>query len=210
MDKKIPYLIIDTETTGLDPEKNAVIEIAAMPWTPSSTSPIIPSYFHTLVKPHTSAQITEQALKVNGHYWCQPTFDTLDEDQLKKRKAAKTPIDAIRNLNAYIKKVFPSSEYHKKIVLVGWNVSFDELFLKSMHKRCVYTNKTSLPWLFHYHKIDMLSVLRYVDMMKNIRRKSYSLENIAKDLGVDFVKEGLKAHNAVDDVFLVLKVIEYL
>jgi DNA polymerase III epsilon subunit-like protein len=59
--KNKKYLVIDTETGGLDPEKNSILSIAGVLWEPGKT---IEPVFDMYVKEH-FIDVEPAALKVN-------------------------------------------------------------------------------------------------------------------------------------------------
>jgi DNA polymerase III epsilon subunit-like protein len=189
------YLLIDTETTGLDPRKNAVIEIGAQILS-DRLEVVETDPFRVLIRPHEDAVIDKRALNVNNHHWC------ADKDSEEYQKAL-TPEAALEALEAFLKPHFDIVTW---IVLVGWNVGFDEEFLKGLfyhvHKEEPTTGRP--PWPFHYHKIDLLGVVRFFDARIGRARKSYKLEHIAKDLFG--VMSDFAMHTALGDSQMCIKV----
>jgi oligoribonuclease (3'-5' exoribonuclease) len=206
------YVALDTETTGLDHSKHAIIEIAAMALTESFEPIDDGDFYQTLVRPFSDAVIDDGALHVNNHWWAKdPTSDGY--------KKAIDPADAWEGLYAYLKRHYAPKEDNKPhmICLVGWNPGFDEAFLRELHSHyhtqgpvdvkanAAYARREG--WPFHYHKIDFLSVCRYLDARHNRRRRSYKLEHIAAYyFGEGLMK--LAAHSALGDVKLSLEVMK--
>jgi DNA polymerase III epsilon subunit-like protein len=211
--KRPKYVALDTETTGLDHHRHAIIEIAAMALDHNFKPIDEGDFYQTLVRPFSDAVIDDGALNVNNHWWAKdPTSDGF--------KKAKDPADAWEGLYAYLKQHYvPADKEDGKphmICLVGWNPAFDEAFLREMHSHyhsrgdvAVKANAAyvSRGWPFHYHKIDFLSICRYLDARHNRVRRSYKLEHVAAYyFGEGLMK--LAAHSALGDVKLTLEVLE--
>lgn len=166
------YLLIDTETTGLEPDRHAVLEIGAQALTPSLNVAEIPP-FHVHIRPHTKAIIDDRALNVNKLWWA-------NDPNAEGYKKALAPKDAWEQFNKWLTEHFEVATW---VVLVGWNVSFDEAFLKGFFRHNIGGEPVTgqPPWPFHYHKIDLLGLVRYFDARMGKVRKSYKLEDIAQD-----------------------------
>jgi DNA polymerase III epsilon subunit-like protein len=189
------YLLIDTETTGLHERKNAIVEIGAQVLD-DKMQLVEAAPFHCLVRPHKDAVIDKRALNVNNHHW----VEDHDSDEWKK---ALPPDKAWEAMEEFLK---PHYDILTWIVLVGWNVGFDEMFLKGMYHHINGEDPTvgRPPWPFHYHKIDLLGVVRFIDARMGRVRKSYKLEHMAKDyfgVAADFAM-----HTALGDSQMCLKV----
>jgi DNA polymerase III epsilon subunit-like protein len=189
------YLLIDTETTGLDARKNAIIEVGAQVLD-EQLNPVEAPPFHALVRPHEGAIIDKRALNVNNHHWVE---DPKSDGYAK----ALDPKVAWQALDTFLTEQYDVATW---IVLVGWNVGFDEEFLKGLHVN-VHDSEPTVgkpPWAFHYHKIDLLGVVRFFDARLGRNRRSYKLEHIAKEyFGVmsDFAM-----HTALGDSQMCIKV----
>ena len=113
-------LFVDTETTGLDPTKHELLEVAAIRTDPTGTT-IISKYQATL-KPMHLERAEPKALEVNGYaQW--------------KNEPCTEPgdvVDALQKLAI-------------GTVLVGQNVSFDEGFLSPLFTRL----GMKPPWGYH-------------------------------------------------------------
>lgn len=99
---------IDTETTGLDPDLNDVIEFAVIRVTPEGGE----KRWQTKIKPENIETAHPKALEVNGY------TEEKWADAPSMADAGPTIVEILRNS-----------------VLVGHNVSFDEAMLKANLKR---------------------------------------------------------------------------
>jgi DNA polymerase-3 subunit epsilon len=189
------YLLIDTETGGLEPDRHPILEIGAQVLTETLDKADIPP-FHTYVRPHEGAVIDDRALNVNKLWWSK------DPNEQGYKDAAK-PEAAWEQFTAWLTQQFEVATW---VVLVGWNVGFDENFLKGFFRHNVGGEPVTgqPPWPFHYHKIDLLGVVRFFDARMGNVRKSYKLEHIAKDyygVAADFAM-----HTSLGDSDMCLKV----
>lgn len=105
-------IFIDTETTGLDPERNAVIEVAAVRLDPGTLAEM--EVFQRNVRPWAGAEWTAEAERVHG------VTETEAEDYPNARAVYG---DLIRWLGPRPR-------------IYGWNVAFDVRFLYAGFRRC--------------------------------------------------------------------------
>ncbi len=199
------YLLIDTETTGLDPHQACVLEIGAHVLDIKDGSIVLrpdTPHFHTLVRPFDDASIHPAALKVNNHYWAKDPKDP-------KYKEAKPIEEAWAALMAYLLEHYEKPSW---IILVGWNVGFDENFLKhAMYERVNRPGQEVRErWPFHYHKLDLLTICRYIHIKQGRVREgspriAYKLETMVEHC---FSKLGeFTMHTALGDAEMALEVL---
>ncbi|MHC4619102.1 MAG: 3'-5' exonuclease [Planctomycetota bacterium] len=201
------YIALDTETTGLDPAKNTIVELAAIALDDKLQPRNEDDVYQTLVKPWEGADIHPRALEVNGHYWCQ------DPESDAYKKAVSYPAAWNGFLEYMVKHFGPEPKW---IIMIGWNPSFDEGFLRAMHARAFDLNMSidDLPspaaaynvetWPFHYHKLDYLSICRYLDIRAGRTRRTYKLERIAGHYFGDAMVK-MAEHTALGDTQLAIK-----
>lgn len=198
------YLLLDTETTGLDPEHHAIIELAAMKLIVEDGTfgiPVGHKHFHTLVRPAEHHSIDARALEVNKHYWCK-------DKESKEYKSALEYGAAWAALYVWLKKNYAKPEW---LILCGWNPSFDEAFLRYMHSypempgtagNAAYVRSN---WPFHYHKLDFLSIARYLDVRAQRSRKTYKLEKMAEHFYG--AASTFAMHSALGDCHMALQIL---
>lgn len=100
-----PFAILDTETTGLDPQRHEILEIAVK-------SPL--GTFHSLIKPVRLDTAEPKALELNG-YARNP----------ERWENAPTIEEVLPKVMAYL----------EGCIMVGHNVSFDKGFLAAAHQQ---------------------------------------------------------------------------
>lgn len=196
------YVLLDTETTGLVAGQCSIIELGARELNDNFEE--VGDEFHLEIRPIDGRFIHPKAIEVNGHTWA--------SDPVERAKRPG-PIDAWNTFYQWLVDRFGVHEV-KWIVLVGWNISFDETMLKDWHElarkndrlfrelnpdKPAYTDK---PWPFHYHKIDLLGTARYLDAMSGVTRRSYKLEHLAQELFGGVSK--FTMHTALGDCYMAL------
>jgi DNA polymerase III epsilon subunit-like protein len=219
------YLLIDTETTGLDPNRHACLEVGATILDEKldpSTAP--ETVFHHYIRPSPTAIVDRQALEINGHTWA---ADSAAEGYQR----AVEPHVAWKNLYDWLARQCAAGGEPRNVIAVGWNVGFDVGFLKRLW--CEYlidlAPRLGVPnwqalrdrplkghgWPMHYHILDLIGVCRYLDIRAGRTRKGYKLGLIAKDVLSDETRAGISTklgaeHTALADAFTALHVVRAL
>lgn len=212
------YLAVDSETTGLDPLRTAIIELGATVLD-EKLQPVDDAVFHCLIQPFANARIEPQAIKINGHTW---VTDTSSETY----KNALVPAHAWEQFVKYLRQHY-GEELKPAPIIVGWNPGFDEGFLKQLYR--AYLRRLSLEfgvpfdelqarplpghkWPLHHHKIDGIGIARYLDIRNGTTRGSYQLAKMRQELcPVGGLAEKYGAsHTALADIFAMLDVLNVM
>lgn len=177
-------LWFDTETTGLDPVENDIIQIAGKVIIDKKEI----ESFNILCQPHSFDNISEQALEVNGRTVAElHTFPEANEAYIKLYCMFETYIDK------YDKK--------DKFIPCGQNVKFDVNFLGEYWRKCGDN------YFFSYVGAASFDTMQLAVMFEmKLGRKvfeSYRLENLYKVL---FKKEMDGAHDALADIEATIEV----
>lgn len=126
-------LIIDVETTGVDPLKHACIEIGAM-LLDRDLNPL--KEYTTYIAPWEGAEIQPEAMAVNG-------ITPADLERAPGIAEVVEQFDCIFQPAA------------RRLFLSGWNVWFDHGFLKMLY------TKAQRPWPFRSRMLDMQSIVTF-------------------------------------------------
>lgn len=112
-------VVIDLETGGFNPEKDAILEIAAVTLSVDKSGLLLPSetIFHA-VNPFPGANIEASAIEFTGIAVHSPLRGAIDEAQ------------AIKNIFQHIRSEIKQHECNRAI-LVAHNAAFDHQFLKA-------------------------------------------------------------------------------
>ncbi len=181
--------VVDTETTGLDPINNEVIEVSMcrLFLDVKDSNEEIKTWLLQAVKPET---IEDAALKISGHK---------REDILNLSKFGK---------ENYIhpKKVLPDIENWimqdnmavTDRVMVGQNVLFDYNMLNALWKR--HDAYDTFPFQTGPNKftLDTKDITVLIDLCTGKKRERYNLGSLVKSFGV----KSRKAHRAEEDVIM--------
>jgi len=121
-------IIVDVETTGIDPEKHSIVSIGALDFLNPENQ------FYQECRIWDEAEIMKEALKING----------FSEEEIKDPKK-KTLEETIKNFIEWTMGI-------KEKVLAGENPSFDKDFLKNSAQRF------GIDWMPSYRTIDLHSL----------------------------------------------------
>lgn len=180
--KKANYIVFDTETGGLDSEKNPILEIALITFDNNFKELM---RYETYIKPYDDLIVEPQALAANG---------------IKMRNVEKEGISksqAIKNLEDYFKRSMPGRHPSLKPVVVGHNIPFDIRFMDK---------------LFRSSKNQFSSLISdiYVDTMVDAKRAwptidSLNLSRCCEEADIKLVS----AHRAMPDVIATYKLFKF-
>jgi DNA polymerase-3 subunit epsilon len=168
---KSKLLFIDTETTGLNPKKNGIIQIAAL---------YEEDEFETQNNPLTyGAKIDKEALKING---------------IKKKWIKKMPDNGLEKFVTWMDKHVNKYDKSDKFVAVGYNVKFDVEMLHGEANRQAFEFMGSY---IDWRVIDVLTLVRTAHYLGQMPAEptDFKLGTICKVYGIPE-----PSHNALDDV----------
>jgi len=111
---KINFLWLDVETTGLDPVRNDIIQMACIPVVNGTEDT---KHFNEFCQPFDWKTVDDKALSINN----------ISRDQLYKAQAPSVMVD---HFIAYCK------QYGVKFTIAGYNAEFDRNFLSNLFKKC--------------------------------------------------------------------------
>ena len=126
-------LIIDVETTGIDCNKHACIELGAM-LLDRDLNPI--REYSTFITPWEGAEIQSEAMAVNG----------ITPAELERAPSVSEVVEQFHC-------IFQPDQ--RKLFISGWNVWFDVGFLKAMYGRA------GRDWPFRSRMLDMQSIVTF-------------------------------------------------
>jgi DNA polymerase III alpha subunit (gram-positive type) len=169
--------VIDCETTGLDYQLNDVIEVSF--WRISDGEQKT-----WCLKPLNISEISDKALKVNGH-----KKEDLLHATASGKETYREPSDVISEIEAW---VISDGVPIEDRVFLGQNSDFDYKFLQNLWK------KAGSPDTFPFggFVVDTIQLTRLIDMCTGKKRKRYNLGSLVRDFGITKAK----AHRAEGDV----------
>ena len=168
-------LYFDTETTGLNPVHNDIIQIAGV----IEIDGKIMEEFNLTCQPFSFDNISKQALEINKR--------TVDEIREFQKPAF---------LHADLKKLFSKyvDQYNKndKFIPAGQNVRFDIDFLHQFFQK--NNDKYFGSWL-KWQGVDLLALASILQYAGKFTLENLKLETLAKHFRVE-----LEAHDALEDI----------
>lgn len=168
--------VCDTETTGLDPLRNDVIEVSFYRMTDNIQKT-------WCVKPTNVDNIEAVALKINGH-----KYEDLAHQTKYGREVYQEATSVIVEIENWIAVDEASSDQR---VLVGQNTSFDKLMLEHLWNKC--NSGGTFP--FGRRTMDTIQLQFAIDFCSGSMSSSYSLSALTKKYGV----KNEKSHSAAAD-----------
>jgi DNA polymerase-3 subunit epsilon len=169
-------LWFDTETTGLDPVKNDIIQIAGI----VEIDGDVKEEFNIKCQPINYDTISQDALKVHG----------ISIDQLKTFQTSKDgKNEFLKIMDKYVDK-FNKDD---KFTPAGQNVQFDVNMLREWF---IKNGERFGSGSYHnYHMIDTVTLARTMSYEKVFHLENHKLETLAKRYSIE-----IDAHNALSDI----------
>lgn len=168
--------VCDTETTGIDPIRNDVIEVSFYRLSDEAQRT-------WCIKPSSIEGIEAAALKVNGH-----KYEDLTHQTKYGREVYGEASKVIIEIENWIAEDNISSDFR---VLVGHNISYDKLMLQYLWNKC--NSEGTFP--FGRRNIDTMHLQFAMDYCIEELSPAYSLSALVKKYGV----KNDKAHSAAAD-----------
>lgn len=167
-------LWIDTETTGLDAGKCAIWQLAGI----VEVAGEVKEEFDIRICPFEGALVEEGALKLQDG--AVSISDGMPEKQAHEQLT--------RVLNYFVNKF----DRDDKFVLAGYNISFDDPFLRALFVR---TGDKYFGSYFAWPKLDVQTLVALYYSEMSFRPPNFKLETIAPLFGI-----ALDAHDALSDI----------
>lgn len=170
-------IFIDTETTGLDPKKHGVIEMAGL--VEVNDKPV--EEFNFKIRPFPDDVIDREAMKIHG---------VTEEEVRQWLPPVKAHESLIELLSRYIDRYEKTDKFH----WVGYNAYFDVDMTREWFKK--NNDKYFGAWFFH-PPLDVMILAAYALREERPRVGSFNQTNIAEHLGITVNRE--KMHGALYD-----------
>lgn len=133
MKRAVPFVVLDTETSGLDPLKHSLLSVGLVDWTGDRSLEFLVKEPEIVSDP--------ESMKVN-HI-----------DLEKVQAQGLTPVQACERLAQYIDEL--SQAAGESVMVVGHNVAFDIAFLRRIHHIAGYPFSS----VFSHRTVDTHSLL---------------------------------------------------
>lgn len=151
-------VIVDIETSGLNPQKNSILEIGAVDFFNPSNR------FYQKCRIFEGEAVDSKALEINGY----DKKQLYDQSKQDIKKLLLNFIDWIKPINDK--------------TLGGQNVDFDILFLNEAIKRC------NIDWIFGWRKIDLHTLVYCDHLKKGVNPPTKNeLSSLSGDKIMEYV-----------------------
>ena len=166
---------LDCETTGLDPQKNALIQIAAL----IEIDGKIKNRLNLFLKPLDIDKVDPKALELQGR--------TIEE--IKKYPPPEKSFKILKEeMSLFVDKF----DKHDKFVMAGYYVKFDIDFLRAFFEKL--NDNYFGSWFFSV-SYDVQFLIAQQIIKKSLRTPNYKLSTMCEKFGVK-----IKAHDAMSDI----------
>lgn len=176
-------LYLDTETTGLNPEKNGIWQIGGI----VEIDGKIKDKFNFIFAPSLEDEVDDYALKMSGY---------ASEEALRAIKNSSNK--AFNSFIAILEKHISKFNTSEKFTLCGYNVGFDDGFLRAWftknHEK--YYGSYITPY-----KIDVYTLTALLWGHGKLDIPKLKLETVADHLGIE-----INAHDALSDIEATYKI----
>jgi DNA polymerase-3 subunit epsilon len=179
-------LFLDTEATGLNPERNGIIQLSAI----MDINGEAVEEFDERVKPWDACEFTKEAQDVTG--------------KTREQIAEFTPERvAYSGFTSFLSRHISPYDKLDKAFIVGYNASFDNSMIRALAARCGDKYFGSFVWS------PFLDVMTLAGMKLKVKRSqmvNFKLESVAREiLGAKEV-ESLKFHDSLEDIRVTRKI----
>ena len=168
---EMPYIVFDCETTGLDEEKDRIIQLGMIKVFPTTKEQVI---FDKLFNPQIGRENQITAYKIHK----------ISPDILLTKKPFQYHAEEILE---FLNDV----EY-----LVGHNILFDLEFLTAAFKRLGLNQKHGIPWVDLFKKTDYTVIDTYkmsISAFPTLER--YRVVDVAKHLGIESTRKKVVSYS---------------
>ena len=171
-------LNFDVETTGLNPESDAVVSLSGQTLSLEDRVLTIDKIFDYRLSPHEGANIDEKAMEING---------LVDIENFPDAKDVVRKFKLLLGNNKF-------SRWDGRYFLMGYNLGFDKAFLESLFRR--YSDQNLVEYT-NFYIIDVFG--SYSEMLLHSERGSKETSNLklstlAKDFNIQTTD-----HNSLSD-----------
>ena len=171
-------LFIDTETGGINPMKNSLLEIGLVVWREGKITD------ENLIKiKHDDYTVTPIAMDIN------------DINLKEHEKDAVSTEKAIETIMKYKGKHFKDN----KAVIGGHNTSFDTNFIKQLFKESDYIYGKN----FSHREVDTASILKYLSHKERFNKELKSLNDAIDYFDLKITKK--ERHTGIADALITAK-----
>lgn len=179
------FVFLDVETTGLDPEKYSVFQIAGI-----ISANGVEEEFDFKVRPYKGESITDDAKKKTG----------MTDEILQ---TFPDPSETYKKFKDLLLKYDIGTTYKDKAFFIGYNSDFDMRFMRSFFE---YNNDKTFGYTFHWPDLDVCRLIAFQLVAKRSNIKSFKLTDIYEFI---FGHTFEDAHDAMADIRATKELFEF-
>ncbi|MDA3833519.1 MAG: 3'-5' exonuclease [Spirochaetales bacterium] len=168
-------LYFDTETTGLDPKANDIIQLAMI----IEIDGKVKEEVNMKMQPFDYDSVQEGALKVHGI-------------SIEEMKSFQTPQEAHKKIKKILSRHINKFDKRDKFFPAGYKVGFDLDFLSEFFKK---NNDKYLGSYQNWQGLDPLPVFRLYGALGMVKVPNYKLTTMCEFLDIE-----IDAHDALSDI----------
>ncbi len=188
-------LWFDTETTGLDPYRNGMIQLAMI----MDIDGKAVNEVQINIQPFPFDVFQNKEGKQSDANWGD-ILGTSIPDSIETPTGIKIadlcgylkPQIALGQINAFLQKHISRFDKKDKVYIGGYNVPFDIAFLSKFYEK---SRDNYLGSYINWKQIDVRSILYLLDYKGTVKLDNYKLSTICEYYGIE-----LEAHNPMSDI----------
>jgi len=187
-----PYLVLDTETTGLNPDDgHEITQLSALALNATNLKIHPAGKFNVFIKPQKPELASPEAIAVAEASW-----KKANESGVHPKVAAQKFMDWAASLN-------PKGTSIYKPIFSGWNVPFDLKFVNHL-LTTTGVAKTEKERPYHYNSVDVMTMyFALLESHPDIRDNR--MDTVMKAFGMTRKSE---SHDAMEDVELCAELLQ--
>lgn len=179
------FMFLDVETTGLDPEKCSVFQIAGI-----IVENGIEEEFNFKLRPYRGESISDTAREKTG----------MTDEILQTFPDPSEVYNSFMNL---LQKYKIGSTFNDKAFFIGYNSDFDMRFMRSFFE---YMGNKNFGYFFHWPDLDVCRLLAFQLVARRSAIRSFKLTDIYKFV---FGHSFENAHDAMADIKATKELFEF-
>ena len=190
-------LWFDTETTGLDPNQNGIVQLAMLMDIDGELAEEAQFNIQPFGNDLMLAGLADVANNPQNISWkeCKDTYaDAFTPTGITFSDIAKfiQPSEAINQINSFLQKHISQYDKSDKAYIGGYNAPFDIGFLSKFYEKC---GDKYLGSYINWKQLDVRHMLYMLDFDGIVKLENYKLETACKHYGIE-----LEAHNPLSDI----------